>query len=873
MSFEYKQIYRFADFTLDPTERRLKHGSDEVYLPPKTFETLLFLVERHGHLVKKTDLLDTLWADSFVTENVLTQRIKELREALGDDAYKPRFIKTVQRLGYRFIADVQEVADNGDEIEEEYVALKVVVTEEDDQPAVIGTHAETSKLSSESVVAIEPVRQLDRSERLGHSPAVATLRSQRKVLLASVALVVAGTTGWFFLHSTNVRWARRQIPRVEELAQGQKTFDAYDLAIQVRNYLPADPALTRLMPLVSDTLSVKTEPAGAQVYLRRFAPGRANNFPRRQLAGTSPMVNHEIARGDYILYIEKDGYVNVERTISASLLQDGRGVAIPPPLRIEAKLMESGKAPDQTVLVPGGDYRIVAWRRPTDARVRLDDYFIDKFEVTNKEFKEFVNAGGYLKKQFWKYPFFKDGESVSWEEAMREFKDHTGLQGPRSWSNQNYPDGSAQHPVTDLCWYEAAAYAEFRGKRLPTIFQWEKAARNGAATFAGITMPWGILRETTDYRANFKGIGTMPVDSLEFGISPYGCYNMAGNVSEWCLNDSTRGFITSGGSWEDPPYLFGQYGTYPGFYSSNKLGFRCVLNLPGTTNDQGAMKINLNDEVPVYTPASDASVNDWLKYYQYDRTPLEPQIVDAKETGEWRRETITYNGAQGDRATAYLYLPKNYQRPLQVVHLNPAGDVTNRYRALADSIELQFEPLLKSGRALFAVMLRGFIGRDWPPGHVDPEPTTVEYREQVVNWITDERRGLDYLATRDDIEASKLGYLGPSGGGSKLILLAVEPRYRSIILSGAGAKKYQAQYIAEANPLNFAPHIRAPKLMLHGRYDEADPLKTEAEPLFKLLREPKRLVVYEGGHIPDISVLMHLLNDWFDETLGRVRQE
>ena len=61
--------------------------------------------------------------------------------------------------------------------------------------------------------------------------------------------------------------------------------------------------------------------------------------------------------------------------------------------------------------VPGGDYRLVAWSRPTDRRVRLDDYFIDKYEVSNREFKEFVNAGGYLKREFWKHPFVKDGRT------------------------------------------------------------------------------------------------------------------------------------------------------------------------------------------------------------------------------------------------------------------------------------------------------------------------------------------------------------------------------------------------------------------------------------------------------------------------------
>jgi len=869
MACEYKQIYRFADFMLDPIERRLKHGDEEIYLPPKTFETLLFLVERHGHLVKKSDLLDSLWADSFVTENVLTQRIKELREVLGDDAYKPRYIKTVQRLGYRFIADVHEIAENGDEIEEEYLAMKLVVTEEDNAPAAFESPPATT-LQRDSVIAVEP----DRIDQLSHRAALASsYTSQRFILLTAVVLISVALGFWFYVRDAHRKWARNQLSRIEELVQSGKTFDAFDLAVQARAYLSAEPALTRLMPLMADTFSVKTEPSAARVYLRRFTPDESGKSPPRQLIGTSPMIDHEIARGDYILSVEKDGYVTVERTISTSLWQDGRGVALPPPIRIEAKLAESGQAPDRMVSVPGGDYRIVAWRRPTDARVRLNDYFIDKFEVTNAEYKEFVNAGGYLKRQFWKYPFIKEGKTLSWEEAMREFRDRTGLQAPRVWSNQNFPEGSGEQPVTGVSWYEAAAYAAFKGKQLPTIFQWEKAARNGVATFAGVTMPWGILTETTDYRANFKGAGTMPVDSFEFGMSPYGCFNMAGNVAEWCLNDTTRGFITSGGSWEDPPYLFGQYGTYPGFYSSNKLGFRCVLNARETTSDQGAMRINLDDEVPTYTPASEASISEWLKHYQYDQTSLEAQVVEIKETDEWRREAITYNGAQNDRVTGYLYLPKNYKRPLQVIHLMPAGDVTNRFRSLSDSIELQWEPLIKSGRALFAVVLRGYIGRDWPSGYVDPDPATIEYREMLANATIDERRGLDYLATRRDLDLGRLGYLGPSGGTTKLIVTSVEPRYRSIALTGAGAKKYYARMVADANPINFVSHIRAPKLMLHGRYDEADPLKTEAEPLFRLMREPKRLVVYEGGHVPEFSFLIRSLNDWFDETLGRVAQE
>lgn len=104
-------------------------------------------------------------------------------------------------------------------------------------------------------------------------------------------------------------------------------------------------------------------------------------------------------------------------------------------------------------------------------KVRLDDFFIDRYEVSNRDYREFINAGCYLKKEYWKYPFVRDGKALSWEEAINGFKDRTGLAGPRSWTNQNFPEGKADYPVTDISWYEAAAYAAFRGKQLPTIFQ------------------------------------------------------------------------------------------------------------------------------------------------------------------------------------------------------------------------------------------------------------------------------------------------------------------------------------------------------------------------------------------------------------------
>lgn len=697
----------------------------------------------------------------------------------------------------------------------------------------------------------------------------------RAGLIALGVLIIAGVGGWFFWRRANVKWAMAQVPQIEQLAKAQSFSEAYDLAVAAQKYLPEDPTIARLMPTISQTISVKTDPAGAQVYLKRYAPEGSADIPRT-LVGTTPINDLRIARGQYILYVEKSGYAKTERSISGAILHTGTFVVLPGPIDIQEKLLPADKVPDRMVFVPRGDYRLVAWARPTEARVPLNDYFIDKYEVSNQDYKEFINAGGYLKKEYWQHSFVKDGKPLAREDALKEFKDRTGLPGPRDWSNQNFPEGKADFPVANITWYEAAAYAAFRGKQLPTIFQWEKAARDGNTSVMASSMPWGLFYpgDTLDRRANFNINGTMPVSSSEFGMSPFGSYNMAGNVSEWCRNQISTGFAATGGAWSLPSYTFAQYATYPGFYSSDKLGFRCVLNSPGATGDQGAMHIETKDEIPVYAPSSDADFNNWANYYRYDKTALDPQIVDVKETAEWTRERITFNGADGERAIAYLYLPKNYPRPLQVIHFAPAGDVARGLRSLPDSMEDRLAPFIKSGRAAFGVVINGYIERLRPQGYVRPDPTTVEFRERSVNWITDVRRGLDYLETRNEIDPTRIAFFGPSAGARiGLILAAVETRFRSVFLMGAGVTKEDLQTIAEANPINFAPHIRGPKLMVSGRYDEDTPLKTQAEPLFKLLRDPKRLVFYEGGHIPHWDFLVKTMNGWLDETMGPVKRE
>ena len=101
-------VFRFGEFVLDGSQRRLLRSGEDVYLPPKTFELLLHLLQNRGQVLTKDELLEAVWPEVNVVENTLAQRIREIREALGDAAQGGRFIKTVPKVGYQFIAELED---------------------------------------------------------------------------------------------------------------------------------------------------------------------------------------------------------------------------------------------------------------------------------------------------------------------------------------------------------------------------------------------------------------------------------------------------------------------------------------------------------------------------------------------------------------------------------------------------------------------------------------------------------------------------------------------------------------------------------------------------------------------------------------------
>jgi formylglycine-generating enzyme required for sulfatase activity len=204
-------------------------------------------------------------------------------------------------------------------------------------------------------------------------------------------------------------------------------------------------------------------------------------------------------------------------------------------------------------------------------------FLIDRHEVTNAQFARFIEAGGYRTASYWADPIAIDSRPTTWEIAMHRFVDRTGTPGPRLWSGGTYAEGKGDHPVVGISWHEAAAYAKWAGKELPSAAQWWRAAlgENGSRLY-----PWGSDVRTGEQRANFGLVGTQPVGSHLAGVSPFGALDMAGNVREW-LADTQAGTtrkVVVGGSWQDPLYMFeaAHAESFDRAFSNEAIGFRCV---------------------------------------------------------------------------------------------------------------------------------------------------------------------------------------------------------------------------------------------------------------------------------------------------------
>jgi hypothetical protein len=652
-------------------------------------------------------------------------------------------------------------------------------------------------------------------------------------------------------------WQQKQrarselLPAIQDMAA--KMFRSnrkiFDMAVSTEKYLPNDPTLAKLWPSIATTLSIDTEPAGAEVFWKDYDTAGAE----WRSAGVTPIKEVKAPRNYLRLEIRKPGYQTVE------LAMPGFAVGIRP-ISQHLKLDPLGSLPENMVRIPKSttEMQIVGLEKygPKD----VPEFLIDKFEVTNKQFKAFIDSGGYRNKAYWTFPIMDAGKMIPLNTALTRFMDRTGRQGPATWEAGSYPDGTENHPVTGVSWYEAAAYAVFAHKQLPTVFHWAAVADTWRSEFL---LPL----------SNFSGKSTSAVGSLA-GFSSYGVYDLAGNAREWTLNqrgDSGQRFILGGG-WTDPSYAFNDSFTQPALDRGESNGFRCIKEL-ATDSSAIALIQPLSMDFRDYSkeqPVSDVTFASFSRQFTYDKTPLHATIERTMEGDVWKADVVSIDaGYNNERLILYVFLPKTYSLPLQPVVFFPGSNGIHESKFEPTLVNSRLLFVMKSGRALIFPIYKGTYERQ-DDLKSDNQDETVRYKDHVIMWGKEYSRAIDYLETRKDMQADKVAYLGISWGGFiGGIIPAVEKRIKVVVLNVGGMAMEKAQ--PEVDQINYLPRVMQPVLMLNGKYDMFFPVESSQKPMFRFLGAPedrKKMVVYDSGHlVPQTEFIKETLS-WFDTYLG-----
>jgi len=720
---------------------------------------------------------------------------------------------------------------------------------------------------------LEDLRAVSESLRTEKAP-LFDLRSLTRRLFrprvavpAVVALAILAVVGVRLAkHRAKVRWAKEiALPEIARLIDANDVWrnlvPAYRLAEEAEVVLGDDPGLATLFSRCSLRIDVRTEPPGAHVQMKEYS----NPDAAWSSLGVTPLDGVRVPIGIFRWRIEKEGY---ETVYAAASTWDIGGTDIVAPYNLVRKLDKVGSTPPEMVRVAGAE---------TESGT-LDDFFVGRYEVTNREYRAFIDSGGYRMREYWKHPFMKDGRELSWDEAMDLLVDRTGQPGPATWVGGEYSEGQDSYPVSGLSWYEAAAYAEFAGMSLPTTVHWDVA--RGRLTPMLQWPQLGGFAVLAPF-CNFSGKGPVPVGSLP-SYTAFGAYDLPGNVREWCWNEAPDGRVVRGGSWGDNSYQFDEERSLPPMDRSPGNGVRLAFYPDANAVSEEAFAFrNLQRPVDLRSrsPVSDAVFEVYREQFAYDPRPLDARVESRVESSAgWVLEKVSFNAAYGDeRIPAYLFLPKVVPPPYQTVVYFP-GAASSWMPSSAD-LESYYEFtmflsfLVRNGRAVLYPVYQGTFERSSPELiALDQNRDSRAYTEFCVQLVKDVRRSIDYLETREDIDGGRLAYYGMSWGAYLASLVtAVENRFRASVLVAGGVDGTGRPEISDCN---YVTRVRVPTLILNGRYDSYCPPETCSLTMRDLLGTPaedKRLILYETDHIPPRTEYIKEILAWLDHYLGPVR--
>ena len=666
------------------------------------------------------------------------------------------------------------------------------------------------------------------------------LRKPRVAVPAGIGLLAVFLFSfWFINRQADIRWATTEAPaEIDRLIGENQYAAAFTLASEALSYAPDNPSLEHLLETSSVPVQVESDPAGARFYYKPFLTPDAP----WQKAGITPLNQILLPKQHIRWRVEMEGYEPAEGSFS-TLWRN-----------LDVSLVPADEAVENMVRIPDGRISFAGESYEVEA------FWLDRYEVTNREFARFVAAGGYQNETYWQNAL--EESDLTWDEVQSKFRDRTGRPGPAGWELGRPPDGTEELPVGGISWYEAAAYCNFVDKNLPAIYHWRRAT--------------GVNREIymdIHRMSNFEGKGPAPPGQYA-GITRYGAYDMAGNHKEWVWNAIGDMRYILGGAWNESEKMYQDNDARPPSERGETHGVRCSLHEDTVPDELYEPVERIYYDFSEYEPVDDDLFEILKRFYDYQAGPLEARQKETAEFAHWRRETVSINtGKNNERMMIRLFIPHDVSPPYQAVIHFPGVYAAALGTSENPSDLSLFDFIIRSGRVLvYPIYFRTYE-------RYDPEIATVTFREAYINWSREIGRTIDYLETRRDFDYENLAYFGFSMGASPgPIFGAVNQRLKSMILLGGGIGGGMRNWPPEIFPLNFASRVQIPVLMVSGEDDVGlGPVEKGMQPLVDHLGTPdehKRLVLLEGGHVPsDWSGFIRETLDWLDRYQGPVISE
>lgn len=655
-----------------------------------------------------------------------------------------------------------------------------------------------------------------------------------------------------------IQWAYQvALPKIEAMIDSLSRRDvwkAFQLVQEVEKIVPEDPRVMELKRKCSKEINISTSPKGVSVYAKKYSLGDT----AFQLLGITPIEKMRLPVGYISLQLEKEGYEPIRDVIvNIRWTKDD----------LSYTLDSAGALPPNMLMVrPHLDTNLLEFTGLNVFLNNPDDYFIDKYEVSNKEYLKFIKAGGYQNPKYWKEPIIdENGDTLSWQEAMSVFVDQTDQLGPSTWIGGSFPQGEEDFPVEGVSWYEAAAYAEFMEKQLPSVYHLQYLA--GATTWIHPMIEKSHLNQARSRKRSTK---------LAEGL--WGTHDILGNLREWCYNSNRKDYKSIvGASYEDEDYLANEFffGRLP-IDRSKGNGFRCIKSLKYTAYD-GPLFQELFLHKRDYTeeqPIPDNQFKVYLSQFYYDKEKMGHEILYTRDEQYWTRQKVLFDAPVGnDKMIAYLFLPKNASPPYQTILYWP-GAMAMQYASSEQSLELgRVNFLIKNGRAVVFPIISGTYERknamdkdcgDW----------RICDKRNMIRWMQEFQKTLDYLETRKDIDMEKVALLGSSWGANYGCMpLAVDDRFKAGILRLGGLTLSPNKPFPEVDMINYCARVTQPVLMLNGRFDSSLPYLESLVPMYDYLKTPEKdkyLKTYKDGHMLPIMDYIKECLSFLDKYFGKV---